>query len=196
MACDEELSESFSIEQKKVYVYLLMKLVEEGKKQKKYALSFGGRKTKNFKRRVYGIMKENRGKRRIAKGLILTMVFMVILGASAFAKEMDFPVEKVFSDDTVVFDESEFSEGTDWMMEIEEDIAQYESLDEIQLIEDDLDAEINHTHSFVDTKVNQHKKNSNGSCVVTIYYAEKCSSCGAYKLGDVYNTLSYGKCIH
>lgn len=195
MACDEEVIGELSVKEKKAYVFLLMKLVEEGKKQKKYALSFGGSKTKNFKRRTYGIMKQNPGKKMIAKGLILTMIFAVIIGASVTAKELDAPINRVFSENIEVFDASEVTEVEDWM--VADEFSQYESVDEVKLLDGSQgNAEINHTHQFIDTKLSQHKKKSDGSCVVTIYYAKKCSSCGFYTLGDIYSQTTYAKCPH
>ena len=140
-------------------------------------------------------MKKNQGKKMMAKGLILTMVFAVIIGASVAAKELDVPVNSVFSENTKVFDESEVSEVEDWM--VADEFSQYESVDEVKLLDGSQEnAEIKHTHKFVDTKLSRHQKNSDGSCVVTIYYAKKCSSCGFYTLGDVYSQTIYAKCPH
>lgn len=139
-------------------------------------------------------MKENRGKRRIAKVLILTMLFMVILGANAIAKEADRPIYSVFSEKMEAVNEEEiFFEG-EWVME---DYSQYESVDNVQFIDESQpDADVNHVHSFVNTKLTKHKKNSDGSCTVTIYNAKQCTSCNQYVWGDIDNTVSYEKCPH
>ena len=140
-------------------------------------------------------MKQNPGKKMIAKGLILTMIFAVIIGASVTAKELDAPINRVFSENIEVFDASEVTEVEDWM--VADEFSQYESVDEVKLLDGSQgNAEINHTHQFIDTKLSQHKKKSDGSCVVTIYYAKKCSSCGFYTLGDIYSQTTYAKCPH
>ena len=83
----------------------------------------------------------------------------------------------------------------DWMEA--EEFLQYEFVDQVQFLnESQGDVEIHHTHKMVDTKLSQHKKNSNGSCVVTIYNAKKCSTCGYYQLGTVYSKTEYQKCSH
>lgn len=42
----------------------------------------------------------------------------------------------------------------------------------------------------------RHNKNSDGSCVVTVYNAERCTKCGTIKLGDLRSTTTFVKCPH
>ena len=195
MACDEKLCEKFSIVERQSYIYLLLKLAEEEKQQKKYALCFGVRKKKNFKRRVYAIMKPNQEKRRIAKVLILTMIFAVVTGASVVAKEADVPVYNVFSERTYVADEAEVAEIEEGM--IVNDYAQYELVDNVSFVDDNQsEIEPNHMHQYIETKLSEHRVKSDNSCTMTIYYAMKCTVCGLYLKGDVYSQTTYPICPH
>ncbi|MDE6619962.1 MAG: M56 family metallopeptidase [Lachnospiraceae bacterium] len=51
-------------------------------------------------------------------------------------------------------------------------------------------------HDYVSGQSTKHTKFSDNSCKVDYYDSKKCSKCGKVVLGELINTLSYGKCPH
>lgn len=51
-------------------------------------------------------------------------------------------------------------------------------------------------HDYVIGKLMNHKKYSDNSCKVDYYNSKKCSKCGEVVLGELINTVSFGKCPH
>ena len=51
-------------------------------------------------------------------------------------------------------------------------------------------------HNYVSGKSTKHTKYSDNSCKVDYYNSKKCSKCGEVVLGELVNTVSYGKCPH
>ena len=52
------------------------------------------------------------------------------------------------------------------------------------------------SHSYVSGKLNTHAKNASGGCKVTTYNARRCTKCGHTIKGSYINSLSYAKCPH
>ncbi|MDE7246922.1 MAG: hypothetical protein K2N43_03450, partial [Lachnospiraceae bacterium] len=51
-------------------------------------------------------------------------------------------------------------------------------------------------HTYESGKETRHNKNSDGSCVVTAYKAQRCTKCGTVKLGDYISSTHYAVCPH
>ena len=100
VACDEELIASFSKEKKKEYKNLMFKiLLEEFDTMPQQCLSyFSGRNKTTLKRRIYAIMKTKSKVGVMGKIFAATCVGVMVLGGSALAKNLDGPVNMLFSD--------------------------------------------------------------------------------------------------
>ena len=53
-----------------------------------------------------------------------------------------------------------------------------------------------HQHNFIDVYLERHKKNSDGSCVTTLYEAVQCIICDRVWRGDKITAFTSGKCTH
>lgn len=195
MGCDEDLMLYLSQEQRKSYMNVLFKLSEESiKRNQSYALYFGGRKVKNFKRRIYGIMKKQNQGRMACKIFASVIAFTVISGASVIAKAADGQVNNVFAKNIQVVDETEFLSLNDTS---EYDEPYYDNIidiSEVKFIGEGI--ETRHQHKFVDEKYKDHKKNKDGSCKLTIYEGKRCTVCDKVLKGDIYSENTYKPCRH
>ncbi len=51
-------------------------------------------------------------------------------------------------------------------------------------------------HHWVEGYAQTHLKNRDGSCVVDVFYATRCTVCGGVKVKDLYCSTSFPKCPH
>lgn len=191
ISCDEKLSQNFTIEQRKAYVNLLFKLAEEGVKNQKYVLCFGSKHVRSLKRRVYSVMKKQNTRNVVGKFIVSMMVFTAISGASVIAKAADLPIYSIFSANMEVADTKTLIPIEDEVLYVDE--LNYPFVNKVNFI---VENETRHNHTYVSTKLQEHKKSSNGSCKVVIYNAKRCTICNAYLKGEVNSTHTYSKCPH
>lgn len=198
LGCDEGMNEGFTEQTRENYIDMLIKIFEINAKQKrKYASFFASRKTNNLKRRLYAIMKRNGKGSMAAKVAVTCMAMCVFIGSSYVAKAADYSVYGVFGENKSVINEKDFRELTDEEIFAEtNEYLEYPSVDEIDIIGENDEIEVYHTHSWVDTKTSKHIKNSDGSCDIKYYYAKKCTICDKYKIGEEYKSVHYAKCPH
>ena len=52
------------------------------------------------------------------------------------------------------------------------------------------------THTYVSGTVQEHKKNSDGSCILKVYNAQRCTKCGNVVLGSLISSTKYTTCPH
>lgn len=111
IACDEDVIFFMDMEQKRLYVNTLVKLNEQQweQQQNKKVLCFNNQNLKNFKRRVWGIMKKNSLGNQFSKAVVFTLMVGVISGGSVIAKAADYPVNGIFSNHLDVLDPEEYS---------------------------------------------------------------------------------------
>ncbi len=86
------------------------------------------------------------------------------------------------------------------------DSLEYEVLYESQFIDEegniypiyegDVSVAAGHTHTWVTGKRQKHVINSDGSCTIYIYAAQRCSDCGAIEQGELISTTNYYVCPH
>lgn len=199
MGCDEKLNEGFTEEARNSYIDLLVKMFEINAEEKReHASFFASRKTKNFKRRLYAIMKRKGKGNMVAKVAVSCMAVCVFIGSSYVAKAADYSVYGVFGEKKEVINEKDFTKITDEEMADElNDYLNYRSIDDIEIIgSDNEDVEPYHNHEYVDIKVTKHKKYSDGSCDIIYYNAQECTICGKCLVGNKYKTVHFEKCPH
>ena len=159
---------------------------------------------------------------RLGKVTVATIAMVAMFCGNASAKELDVPVnmlfsknvefvkagelEKVDADDIQM--EGEFESNTninrDSLVEFElcnTDDTTYEIIyqGEVSDMPEQVQAQVEprHVHKLVNiTFLKEHKKKSNGSCVTTYYEGQECSTCGTIWKGDVIRTVTDAKCTH
>lgn len=197
---------------------------EEYKKWKSYVVCVGGSSKKEYFRRIECIMSKKRRGSIVKNVVVFTVACAWLFESTAIAKNMDFTVRQLFSnrvhiinaETTEIILDSEIPEE-----EVPEvrDASYIEPILENQLVvEDNPDvsyelffedgtsmpyygAEIeesraSHTHTLKNTTTTEHAKFKDGSCKVTYYESQYCTSCGKVFTGDVINVVTYTKCPH
>ena len=148
---------------------------------------------------------------RLGKVTVATIAMVAMFCGNASAKELDVPVNMLFSKNVEFVKagelEGEFESHThinkDSLVEFElcntDDIT-YEIIyqGEVADVPEQVQAQVEprHAHKLVDITLKEHKKKSNGSCVTTYYEGQKCSTCGTIWKGDVIRTVTDAKCTH
>lgn len=227
ISCDEDITVTMDISFKRAYVNMLIKLNEEASNErlKPYLFSAitylsAGKNLKHLKQRIGGIMKVEKKTARIAKMIILAGTFCAMACGTAFAKEVDFPMNSVFSNHVKVMDETEFiieevedvdyyneyiefdgnafKENTDFVFVADPSVT-YEIIyaaGTVGMVVEPTDSDARHLHTYKNVNVKEHTKHSDGSCTIVTYAGKQCTSCGTTLVGDVISTTDYAVCTH
>ena len=167
-------------------------------------------------------MKGGEKKSVLGKVLVSTLAFASIFTSSVFAKEVDYPVNQVFSEnvsfekadslkkvadenysvvseDNIDFDSIDFTTGNyKEFTGVNSDTISYKLIYSDGTTSDDLSVEIepNHLHNIVDVVLSEHIIYDDSSCKTTYYEGKECTVCGALWKGDVIRTVTYVECPH
>ena len=151
---------------------------------------------------------------------VASVTLLSIFSGNIVAKAADVPMNQIFSPNVAVMEASavrtvdkieslpvEAPElagygGLDGFVKVElcdtEDTTYkiiYEGSDKA-FTEIDSQAEPRHVHQLVDTIIEEHKKNSDGSCKTTYYKGMECTGCGQLWRGEVIRTVNETYCPH
>jgi len=207
MSCDERVVKCMSKEQRECYAKLIVHQAGNGGKHLQWAatLSHDG---KNIKERIIYIMKGCNGKKKrhgIITGLVICMV-VVLNSITVFAYENVTTMksewepteseikadceadvifylpdsEELFSDDITVIHNNQFTDEDGRVFPIHEGISTYATC----------------SHSYVAGTAQYHQKNANGSCVISIYNAKRCTKCGGVIKMSLISQNTYNPCKH
>lgn len=142
-------------------------------------------------------MKNKRKGNKLASIALSFMALCVFCGAGYVAKEADYAVYGIFGEEKAITDND-----TPSITIVEDTIdepSEYRDavlIDDTSLLNEKDEISTNHEHVWVETIAMEHIKNSDGSCDMIYYNAEKCSICGKIRLKDECNSLHYDKCPH
>lgn len=160
---------------------------------------FVGNNMKRMKRRIQEMKKRERVG-RILSSLVLIMVFQLVFVMAVFAYA-PIPKLEVENTDLKPRDVREvFIPG-----DIDFDVAEDFTMGGVVFVEDKTGTVYNVSetkprascdHNYVSGEKQVHVKNSDGSCRIDFYKAQRCSKCGDVKVGDKINFLNYGICPH
>ena len=220
IACDEEVTQNYSKEQRRQYCELIIKVMslEDDRNEKaEFTVNFKG--MKNYKRRIKEIMKQNKKSSLTGKVFVTTLVFASLFCGTAAAKEADMAVHSMFSQNVDMVNASEISiveSAIDPVQASENDIVKSiygeetipvdeegvtctiiynEEVPNVQEVpENQVDPK--HVHKYVDVTIQEHKKNADGSCVTKYYEGQKCTGCGKVVKGDKIGETTLDKCPH
>ncbi len=223
MACDEEVTRGFSKKQCSKYCALTLKILEqdpEPGEKKLFRLGFDGDSFRYHQRRLDEIMWKN-GKNGIwGKAAVASLAMLSMVSGNVVAKAADGPVNQLFSKNAEVVRTGEIREVEEIGTLFDDDFASanngtpekfvkftpvdtedttykiiyHEFEEDVTMMQDEADSK--HSHTTVSTKLEEHKKFSDGSCKTTYYDAKKCTGCGLIWKGDVIGETTLVKCPH
>lgn len=197
MCCDSNVLEGQGEDARKEYGELLLQIATRKTTNNRKSLFMNMASTKNskiIKRRIREMTTKKRNKTILSitstiaicmAGAITSFAYeppktLTVSSASEFSLDNKFLNEKGNSDE--IFSTRYFIDKAGIISEITEQNSPERVL-------------CKHDYSIPGTLRN-HKKNSDGSCVVTDYDALQCSICGSVKAGDVIYVGTYTKCPH
>ena len=213
ISCDGAAVQGISEEDRKRYMRLLIEEAQGAKGAKgislKWKASFAP-KMRRVKERMDNLMRKKKWNRFAAGTLVTVLIFANSMTALAYRDEHNEimsedmtqeDIEIALESDTVLFTPGEvvgevFSEFDE--QDTEEFLYDRQFTDEegnVYYIPD-VEPHGSCDHTYVSGVETRHNKNSDGSCEVRKYNAERCSKCGTIKVGDWISTYHYAVCPH
>lgn len=212
MSCDERVLQGRSDEEKKEYLEMLLTMAVDEKEEKPYILELSKR-GKRLKERMDNVMKEKKrcfGK--IASACIVgAAMFLNTLTVFAyedmqFAKvprENEGQLDMMLQGDFAFISSVRNETVQDYLFE--DQIMSMCVVYEMQFVDregivypvnDEISSHALCNHNYVVGEVHHHKKNSDGSCIMVIYDAKRCTKCNGTQIGEEKGRLSYKVCPH
>lgn len=216
ISCDEAAILGRSEEERRLYSLLLIEEAQEKEKKKKpRSLSLGweigfGSEMRRVKERMDNLMRNRRWNRFAAGTLVAALILansMTVLAYRDGVNEIvpegipQETIDKVLESDAVVFTPEEvvgeaFSEFDEQATDVILYDRQFTDEEGNIYMIPDVEPHWSCDHSYVSGVETRHNSNSDGSCEVSKYKAERCSKCGTLKMGDWISTTTYAVCPH
>lgn len=213
ISCDETAVLELTEEERTSYGLLLIAEAQEADELKRFPLKWKagfGSNMRRVKERVDNLMRKKKWNRFATGTLVAALIFANSMTALAYKdghneimpEDMSQEtIERVLESDVVLFTPEEavgevFSDYDE--QGIDEILYDRQFTDvegNIYLIPD-TEAHWGCDHTYEPGVETRHNKNSDGSCEVTKYKAERCSKCGTIKLGDRISVTRYDVCPH
>ena len=212
MSCDERVLQGRSDEEKKEYLKMLFTMAVEEKEEKPYILGLSKR-GKRLKERMDNVMKDKKrcfGK--IASACIVgAAMFLNTLTVFAYEdmqfakvpKENEGQLDMMLQGDFAFISSVRNETVQDYLFE--DQIMSMCVVYEMQFVDregivypvnDEISSHALCNHNYVVGEVHHHKKNSDGSCIMVIYDAKRCTKCNGTQIGKEKGRLSYKVCPH
>lgn len=211
LACDEMVIRSRTTANRKKYCYLILELAsscneDAGTFATKFCHGDASYKQKNFKERIFYIMKAKRITRRTHIISTLLAIFLVLCSSiPTFAyqapKKLELSEESgslidIAKNETIIFNPA----GETVPFSAEPILYDEQFIDSSGIIynlqSETITPNATCEHSYVDGTYSSHTKKSNGGCVVKYYNAKRCSKCGKLVRGALTNTVTFQVCPH
>lgn len=213
LSCDETVVLGKPEEEVDEYLLLLIQEAQEENEPEKFSLEwesgFGNNK-REIMERMENLMRNRRWNKFAAGTLVAALVFANSMTVFAYRDTFNeiIPedttrehVETILETDTFVFTPEGKSE------EMMQDVGAPKAIEILydrQFIDEegniypipDAEPQWGCSHTFVSGKETRHNKNSDGSCNVYVYKAERCSKCGTVVQGDLLSSTYYPVCTH
>lgn len=209
MFCDEAAVKSMNKEEKADYMRCIIAAAEQPHNAKKVIMTLGATKGLS-KERMMRIMGKNRKKvwkRGLAIGIMTFCFVFSSIPALAYKEPMEIEIMDAGTIDkwkgTYIFrngsetrisyfESVEFSQnGYTFINEAGEVF-----FDETIELNSENKARVICAHSYESGDASTHDVNSDGSCTVIVYSAQRCSKCGHLKIGSRISTITYDVCPH
>lgn len=211
LACDEMVIRSRTTANRKEYCYLILELSSSctenaGAFATMFCRGDESYIQKNFKERIFNIMKSKKITRRMHIISTLLTIFLVLCSSiPTFAyqapKKLEISEESgslihIAKNETIVFhptgEVAPFS--TELILYDEQFIDSSGTIYNLQ--NEGIAYKAKCEHSYIDGNYSSHTKKSNGGCVVKYYDAKRCSKCGKLVRGALTNTITFQVCPH
>lgn len=213
ISCDETAVLELTEEERTSYGLLLIAEAQEAEELKRFPLKWKagfGSNMRRVKERVDNLMRKKKWNRFATGTLVAALIFANSMTALAYKDGVNefVPedasqehIEEVLQSDTFLFAPDGISEETKIDLEDEEETI--ELLYDRQFVDEEgniyyIPDEEPHgcDHDYVSGTEYRHNSNSDGSCVVTKYKAQRCSKCGTVIQGDLISRTYYPVCPH
>lgn len=202
-SCDDIVVENFDKATRKRYGALIVYMSQEGGLSKrKYQASLGGSK-KMIERRLVNML-QSRKRNRIERVASLLLGAVILFGGSLTVCAYENP-QVVRDVDAAVFEQMQDTWGfsTEEIRFSENEVSDFEGFLGEDGISYNLSEQQNDNieragclHSFIDGYFTVHHKNSDGSCKMDYYRAERCEICGEVRMKGYSHTVTSTKCMH
>lgn len=217
-SCDETVVEDRTRNEVKRYLQLMIlesiKAEESARPYRRWVTGFGTG-AKQLKKRMENVMRMKKWNKTAAGVVVAALVFVNSLTVFAYEDTIHVEPQEVVSQGDVDY----FMDGEAWQFISDEfEVGTLEATEvyipftgEIRYEKQFIDAEGNIyevqdeetasvyrscNHTYVSGREAIHNKQSDGSCIVRVYDAQRCSKCGWILLGDFISETKYAKCPH
>lgn len=213
LSCDETVMAGRSEEEIDEYLRLLIAEAQEESSSKKPSLRWEagfGDNMREIRERVENLMSKKRWNKFAAGTLVATLIFANSMTVFAYKDTFHETIQENASQEeiesTLRVDETMFvPDGID-----REVVQEVELVEETKILYDsqftdeegniypvpEITPQWGCDHTYVSGTLSDHTKNSDGSCVVTQYRAQRCSKCGAVVRGDRISQTTFDVCPH
>lgn len=214
LSCDETVMLGRAKAEVKEYLLLLIGEAMASGEPRKTALrwqsGFGGNNKRKIQERVENLVRDKKWNKYAVGTLVAALVFANSM--TVFAYKDGF--KEIMSDD-VSQEHIENSLESDTFLFVPEEtgedaIRDFDMLETAEILYDrqftdeegniypipETEAHLGCNHTYVSGTEQRHNKNSDGSCVVTVYKAERCSKCGLVVQGDYVSSQHFAVCPH
>lgn len=213
ISCDETAARKLSEEERNSYMRLLIEEAQKTKEPKRLSFKWEagfGSGMRRVKERMDNLMRKNKWNRFATGTLVAALVFANSMTAFAYRDGYNLvmtedasqeQIEKVVDSDVGEFMSDEVEgEVLSGLEEQEMDVILYD-----RQFEDEegniypvpeTEPQWGCDHDYVSGKERLHNSNSDGSCDVTVYKAQRCSKCGTIWLGEYISSTHYAVCPH
>lgn len=213
MSCDERVLQGESNELKRRYGKLLIAMAMGEEKRKPYILGLS-KSGEQLKERIDNVMRD--GKRCFGKLVSACIVgAMVLLNSlTVFAYE-DVQFARTTENDDNKYLEDILQNDIEFIPGGEEEVQKYSNLYDFRrygiiyesqftdvegniypVYENEVENYVVCEHDYTAGTYEEHEKYSDGSCVLILYYAEKCAKCGKVQIGKEQYKVNFIPCSH
>ncbi len=217
-SCDETVVEDRTKNEVKRYLRLMIlesiKTEESARPYRRWVTGFGTG-AEQLKKRMENVMRMKKWNKTVAGVAVAALVFVNSLTVFAYEDTIHEGSNNSMSPDEIEY----IMEGDTW--QFVPDVVNEEAIEEADLYIPNID-DIRYDDQFVDAEGNiyptqgeepvsayrscdhsytpgtrvMHDKKSDGSCLVKVYDAERCSKCGFVLIGDFISETRYAVCPH
>lgn len=205
LACDESVSEQIDFNERIRYSELIIIITAKDNISDKFSNLFS-KNNKFLKERIDCIMKNEKQSilKKIVSGFtVLAMVLISCIPAIANPVPQTLNIEAYSTSEAVSLSsnaEVKFDEESNTTALNQEFPIIYDdqfTTDDGEICEAaEAEPKMVCTHTFKSGVYSKHVKKSNGGCTTKNYSAQKCTKCGALRIGDLTSEYTYTTCPH
>lgn len=196
MCCDSIVVAGKGKRERSQYEYLLLEMSSANNIFSERGFGTGlasSRRKIIFKRRILEMRREQKHKKFLA--VIMSGIFCMAGAITAFAYIP--PVTMTVDDGIPIRGEIQFSAGDETIESLLYNDFFTDAKGIIyEIAADDIEEKAGCNHNYVSGTASKHERNSDGSCTLFTYFAERCVNCGHIILGGLKNIETNLVCPH